>query len=95
MYVDLHHSTQKGGNVDHWRSCLLGVIAEVHIVLDRVFEVVEEGMFFLCFTKLDRSGITISKGLGLRRLEDEYTIFMMTGMARVQVLVDVLKEFLR
>lgn len=45
VYVDLHHSTPKGANGDHWRSNLLGVLAEMHIVLDRMFEVVEEGIF--------------------------------------------------
>jgi hypothetical protein len=43
VYVDLHHCAQKGANSEHWRSCLLEVIAEIHMALDRMFEVVEEG----------------------------------------------------
>jgi hypothetical protein len=43
VYVDLHHSAQKGGNSDHWRASFLGAIAEIHTVLDRLFEGVEEG----------------------------------------------------
>jgi rRNA processing/ribosome biogenesis len=43
VYVDLHHSAQKGGNSDHWRASFLGAIAEIHTVLDRMFEGVEEG----------------------------------------------------
>ena len=43
VYVDLHYSAQKGMNADHWRSCFLGIISEIHTVLDRLFEVVEEG----------------------------------------------------
>jgi hypothetical protein len=42
VYVDLHHCAQKGANSEHWRSCLLGVISEIHMILDRIFEVVEE-----------------------------------------------------
>jgi rRNA processing/ribosome biogenesis len=44
VYVDLHHSAQKGTGREHWRSCLLGTISEIHSILDRLFEVVEEGM---------------------------------------------------
>jgi hypothetical protein len=43
VYIDLHHSTQKGMNSDHWRSNLIGVISEIQFVLDRMFEIVEEG----------------------------------------------------
>jgi hypothetical protein len=43
VYVDLHHATQKGMNSEHWRSCFVGVISEIHAVLDRMFEIVEEG----------------------------------------------------
>ena len=95
VYVDLHHSAQKGANGDHWRGCLLGVIAEVHMVLDRMLEVVEEGTLASCVTDLDRPKMTISKGLGLRPLDDEYSIFLTSGMDRIQVLVAVMKEFLK
>jgi hypothetical protein len=47
VYVDLHFSAQKGTNSDHWRSCFLGTISEIHIVLDRLFEVVEEGILII------------------------------------------------
>ena len=47
VYVDLHHSAQKGTNSDYWRSSLLGIIAETHAVLDRMFEGVEEGLFLV------------------------------------------------
>jgi len=95
VYVDLHHSVQKGANGDHWRGCLLGVIAEVHMVLDRVFEVVEEGTPISCVTDLDRPRLTISKGLELRPLDDEYAICLTSGMDRIEVLVAVMKEFLK
>ena len=95
VYVDLHHSAQKGANTDHWRSCLLGVVAEVHIVLDRMFEVVEEGIFFSHSTNLDRPKLAMSKGVGLRPFEEEYSVLIVTGMDRIHSLAVVIREFLR
>jgi rRNA processing/ribosome biogenesis len=47
VFVDLHHSAQKGGIAEQWRNSFLGVIAEVHHVLDLVFEIIEEGTLSL------------------------------------------------
>jgi hypothetical protein len=44
VYVDLHHSAQKGGNNDHWRATFLGAVSEIHTVLNRMFQIVEEGI---------------------------------------------------
>jgi hypothetical protein len=49
VYVDVHHSTQKGAGSEYWRSSLLGIVAQVHIVLDGIFEVVEEGALLFIF----------------------------------------------
>ena len=95
VYVDLHHSAQKGGNGDHWRSCLVGIIAEFHMVLDRMFEFIEEGSISSYVNNLDRPRMPQSKGVGMKRLEDEYSVLVMTAMDRIQVLVGVMKEFLR
>jgi hypothetical protein len=46
VYVDLHHSAQKGTGREHWRSCLVGTISEIHSILDRLFEIVEEGVSY-------------------------------------------------
>ena len=43
VFVDLHHCAPKGTSSEHWRSNLMNVISEIHAVLDRIFEVVEEG----------------------------------------------------
>jgi rRNA processing/ribosome biogenesis len=85
VYVDLHHSTQKGMNSDHWRSCLVGIISEVHFILDRMFEVVEE----------DRSKIVPSKGVGLKQLNGDYGVFTMNGIDRIKTLVVLISQFLR
>jgi hypothetical protein len=42
-YVDLHHSAAKGTNSEHWRASGLGIIGEAHIVLNHIFEPLEEG----------------------------------------------------
>jgi rRNA processing/ribosome biogenesis len=43
IYVDIHHSASKGTNSEHWRSAILGIIGEAHIVLNHVFDSLEEG----------------------------------------------------
>jgi pre-rRNA-processing protein RIX1 len=43
VYVDLHHSAQKGTNAEHWRAGFLGAIGEVHLTLDCMFNIIEEG----------------------------------------------------
>jgi len=94
VYVDLHHCAPKGGNSDHWRSNLLGIIAEVHVVLDRILEVVEEGIFYVDFADLDRSRMQMSKGVGLKPVDDEYGVAILSGISRISTLVLVIKEFL-
>ena len=95
VYVDLHHSTQKGAGSAYWRSCLLGIVAEIHMVLDRIFEIVEEGTFLSHSTNSDRSKLTMSKGLDLKPLDENYSVFMISGMDRIQSLLVIIKEFLR
>lgn len=85
VYVDLHRSTQKGMNSDHWRSCLVGIISEIHFILDRMFEVVEE----------DRSKSVKSNGVGLKQLNGDYGAFMMSGIDRIKTLVVLINQFLR
>ena len=53
VYVDLHHSAQKGRGGDHWRTNLLGAISEIHFILDRVFAIVEEGLFHSYYVNLE------------------------------------------
>jgi hypothetical protein len=96
VYVDLHHSAQKGASSDHWRTSLLGITSEIHTVLDRMFDVIEEGMWQVCFTHSDRLKMTMSKGVGLRPLDGgDYTALITAGMDRIQILLVVLTEFLR
>ena len=49
VYVDLHHSAPKGTSAEHWRAGLLGAVAEIHLVLDHIFEGIEEGRFFVLY----------------------------------------------
>ena len=95
VYVDLHHSAQKGVSSDYWRSCLLGIVAEIHTMLDRMFEVVEEGAFFSHSINSDRSKLAMSKGVGLKPLDENYSVFMMAAMDRIRSLLIIIKEFLR
>ena len=95
VYVDLHHSTQKGASSDYWRSCLLGIVSEIHTVLDRMFEVVEEGALFSDSTNSDRFKLPMPKGVDLKPLDENYSVFMMTGMDRIQSLLVIINEFLR
>ena len=43
VFVDLHHCAAKGTSSDQWRSNFVSVISEIHTVLDRILEPVEEG----------------------------------------------------
>ena len=96
VYADLHHSTHKGASSDYWRSCLLGIVAEIHILLDRIFDVVEEDAFFSHSVNPDRSKLGMSKGVGLKPIEDEnYSVFMMNAIDRIRSLVIIIKEVLR
>jgi hypothetical protein len=96
VFVDLHHSAPKGTCSDQWRSNLIGVISEVHAVLNRMFEVVEEGTCH-CISKANLDGPKLhgSKGIGLRKLDDDYPVAMMVGMDRIRPLVVVIDEFMR
>lgn len=95
VYVDLHHSAQKGTSSDHWRTCLLGTISEVHIILDRLFEIVEEGTPSQFVSDLDRRLLLATKPIGLKSLEGDYGTFLMGGIKRLQSLVLVIEQFLR
>ena len=96
VYVDLHHSAQKGGTSEHWRVCVLGVIAEVHGILDHMFEVLEEGESGIGDWRADsdRSKLPVPKSLGLRSLDGHYAVCMMSEIERMDSLVVVLHEFL-
>jgi hypothetical protein len=50
-----------------------------------MFEVVEE----------DRSKIVPSKGVGLKQLNGDYAVFMMSGIDRIKTLVVLISQFLR
>jgi hypothetical protein len=65
------------------------------MVLDRMFESVEEGSISSYFNNLDRPRMPQSKGVGMKHLEDDYAVLVMTAIDRIQVLVGVMKEFLR
>ena len=93
-FVDLHHCAPKGTSSEQWRSNLVGVISEVHVVLDRIFEVVEEGCHRHLLADLDRTKSVRSKGLGLRPLDDDYSVAVVSGIQRIQTLVVVIQEFL-
>lgn len=96
VYIDLHHCAPKGAHNEHWRSCLLGVIAEIHMILDRMFEVVEESKHIgLFFVNLDGPHLTNSKGIGMRSLEGDYSVYVMNGNDRIRNLIVVIKQFLR
>jgi len=96
VYVDLHHSAPKGTNSEYWRSCLLGIVAEIHIVLDRLLEVVEEGITGQgILADLDRGRVLTAKGVGLKPLEGDYAMFMTSAIERIQFLIIVIVEFLR
>jgi pre-rRNA-processing protein RIX1 len=94
VFVDLHHCAPKGTSSEQWRSNLVNVISEIHSVLDRTFEIVEEGFHGHAHANSDRSKSTASKGIGLRPLDEEYTVAMMTGLQRIQTLVVVIQDFL-
>jgi len=92
--VDLHHCAPKGTSSEQWRSNLVTVISEIHTILDRIFQVVEEGCQRLALADSDRTKLARSKGLGLRQLDDDYSVAMMSGIQRIQTLVVVIQEFL-
>ena len=95
VYVDLHYSAPKGTNSDYWRTCLLGTISEAHIILDRLFVVVEEGTPYQSVSDLDRRLLLAGKPIGLKSLEGDYGTFLMRGIKRLQSLVMVIEQFLR
>ena len=95
VYVDLHHSAVKGESSNHWRACFLRTITELHMVLDRLFSVVEEGTGSSVLTDGDRSKLPLAKGLGLRPIDGDYTSFFTPGLHRIETLLGVLHQFLR
>jgi len=94
VFVDLHYCAPKGTSSEQWRSNLVSAISEIHTILDRIFEVVEEGCHRHLLADSDRTKIAGSKGLGLRQLDEDYSVAMMSGIQRIQTLVVVIQEFL-
>jgi len=93
VFVDLHQCAPKDTSSEQWRSNLVNVISEIHVILDRIFDVVEEGFTRSTLANSDRPKSTSSKGIGLKPLDEEYTVAVMSGIQRIHTLVVVIQEF--
>jgi len=96
VYVDLHHSAQKGTHAEHWKAGLLGAIAEIHYVLDDIFGIIEEGNYLATESKTtDAPRVSNLKGLGLNGAQGTYAASLVSGLERIYAMVTLVQSYLR